>query len=138
MIEQKQPNLLYDAETDYLLNTNIKSDNQYRQDYDQSKSFAAKTGDFFKYALSIPEKLDKAIGIHGTRQKAIKALTVGLSEDHMIAALAGEMLVPDSLDLITLGIGYLPRRVLKGGGKTIKMFLFHQLHFKTSHQFILQ
>ena len=123
MIEQKQPNILYDAETDYLLNTNIKPDNQYRQDYDQSKSFAAKTGDFFKYALSIPEKLDKAIGIHGTRQKAIKALTGGLSEDHMIAALAGEMLVPDSLDLITLGLGYIPRRVLKGGGKAVKMYL---------------
>ncbi len=123
MIEQKQPNILYDDETDYLLNTNIKPDNQYRQDYDQSKSFAAKTGDFFKYALSIPEKLDKAIGIHGTRQKAIKALTGGLSEDHMVAALAGEMLVPDSLDLITLGLGYIPRRVLGGGSKAIKMYL---------------
>ena len=123
MIEQKQPNILYNAETDYLLNTNIKPDNQYRQDYDQSKSFAAKTGDFFKYALSIPEKLDKAIGIHGTRQKAIKALTGGLSEDHMVAALAGEMLVPDSLDLITLGLGYIPRRVLGGGSKAIKMYL---------------
>ena len=123
MIEQKQPKILYDAETDYLLNTNIKPDNQYRQDYDQSKSFAAKTGDFFKYALSIPEKLDKAIGIHGTRQKAIKALTGGLSEDHMVAALAGEMLVPDSLDLITLGLGYIPRRVMGGGSKAIKMYL---------------
>ena len=123
MIEQKQPNILYNAETDYLLNTNIKPDNQYRQDYDQSKSFAAKTGDFFKYALSIPEKLDKAIGIHGTRQKAIKALTGGLSEDHMVAALAGEMLVPDSLDLITLGLGYIPRRVMGGGSKAIKMYL---------------
>ena len=123
MIEQKQPKILYDAETNYLLNTNIKPDNQYRQDYDQSKSFAAKTGDFFKYALSIPEKLDKAIGIHGTRQAAIKSLTGGLSEDHMIAALAGEMLVPDSLDLITLGLGYIPRRVLGGGSKAIKMYL---------------
>jgi|TARA_R100000458_G_scaffold44574_1_gene42655 hypothetical protein len=123
MIEQKQPKILYDAETDYLLNTNIKPDNQYRQEYDQSKSFAAKTGDFFKYALSIPEKLDKAIGIHGTRQAAIKALTGGLSEDHMVAALAGEMLVPDSLDLITLGLGYLPRRVMGGGSKAIKMYL---------------
>ena len=123
MIEQKQPKILYDAETDYLLNTNIKADNQYRQDYDQSKSFAAKTGDFFKYALSIPEKLDKAIGIHGTRQAAIKSLTGGLSEDHMVAALAGEMLVPDSLDLITLGLGYIPRRVLGGGSKAIKMYL---------------
>ena len=123
MIEQKQPKILYDEETDYLLNTNIKPDNQYRQDYDQSKSFAARTGDFFKYALSIPEKLDKAIGIHDTRQAAIKSLTGGLSEDHMVAALAGEMLVPDSLDLITLGLGYIPRRVLGGGSKAIKMYL---------------
>ena len=123
MIEQKQPKILYDEETDYLLNTNVKPDNQYRQDYDQSKSFAAKTGDFFKYALSIPEKLDKAIGIHDTRQAAIKSLTGGLSEDHMVAALAGEMLVPDSLDLITLGLGYLPRRVMGGGSKAIKMYL---------------
>ena len=123
MIEQKQPKILYDEETDYLLNTNIKPDNQYRQDYDQSKSFAARTGDFFKYALSIPEKLDKAIGIYDTRQAAIKSLTGGLSEDHMVAALAGEMLVPDSLDLITLGLGYLPRRVMGGGSKAIKMYL---------------
>tara|TARA_A100000172_G_scaffold15769_1_gene8285 strand:- start:6 stop:1580 length:1575 start_codon:yes stop_codon:yes gene_type:complete len=41
----------------------------------------------------------------------------------MVAALAGEMLVPDSLDLITLGLGYLPRRVMGGGSKAIKMYL---------------
>lgn len=122
MITQ-QPKILYDEETDYLLNTNIKPDNQYRQDYDEEQSFASKTGDFFKSVLSVPEKLDKAIGIHGTRQKAIKALTGGLSEDHMVAALAGEMLVPDSIDLITLGLGYLPRRVLGGGSKAVKMYL---------------
>ena len=122
MITQ-QPKILYDEETDYLLNTNIKPDNQYRQDYDEEQSFASKTGDFFKSVLSVPEKLDKAIGIHGTRQKAIQALTGGLSEDHMVAALAGEMLVPDSIDLITLGLGYLPRRVLGGGSKAVKMYL---------------
>ena len=53
MIEQKQPKILYNEETDYLLNTNIKPDNQYRQDYDQSKSFAAKTGDFFIFPANL-------------------------------------------------------------------------------------
>ena len=73
--------------------------------------------------LSIPDRLDKAVGIYGTRQKAIKALTGGLSEEHVLASLAGEMLVPDTIDLVTLGLGYIPRRVLLKGPKMVKAFL---------------
>ena len=73
--------------------------------------------------LSIPDRLDKAVGIYGTRQKAIKALTGGLSEKHILASLAGEMLVPDTIDLVTLGLGYIPRRVLLKGPKMVKAFL---------------
>ena len=110
-------------EVDYHFNTNIKSDNGYAQDFDKEQSFQEQTPNFLQQVLSVPEKLDKFIGIHDTRQKAIKAATFGLSEEHWVAALAGEMIVPDSIDLITLGLGYIPRRVLRGGTKAIKAFL---------------
>ena len=89
-------------------NSNVHSDIAAKAKYDAEKSFADKTGDFFMNVLSIPDRLDKAVGIYGTRQKAIKALTGGLSEDHLLASLAREMLVPDTIDLVTLGLGYIP------------------------------
>ena len=104
-------------------NSNVHSDQVAKAEFDAEKSFAQKTGDFFMNVLSIPDRLDKAVGIYGTRQKAIKALTGGLSEDHLIASLAGEMLVPDTIDLVTLGLGYIPRRVLLKGPKMVKAFL---------------
>tara|TARA_Y100000401_G_scaffold90701_1_gene76340 strand:+ start:474 stop:2249 length:1776 start_codon:yes stop_codon:yes gene_type:complete len=110
-------------EVDYHFTTNIKSDNNYAQEFNKEQQFQEQTPNFLQQVLSVPEKLDKFIGIHDTRQKAIKAATFGLSEEHWVAALAGEMLVPDSLDLITLGLGYIPRRVLGGGSKAIKAFL---------------
>ena len=76
-------------------NSNAHSDLGAKADFDAEKSFAEKTGDFFMNVLSIPDRLDKAVGIYGTRQKAIKALTGGLSEEHILASLAGEMIVPD-------------------------------------------
>ena len=104
-------------------NSNVHSDQVAKAEFDAEKSFAQKTGDFFMNVLSIPDRLDKAVGIYGTRQKAIKALTGGLSEEHMLASLAGEMLVPDTIDLVTLGLGYIPRRVLLKGPKMVKAFL---------------
>ena len=104
-------------------NSNIHSDQVAKADFDAEKSFGEKTGDFFMNVLSIPDRLDKAVGIYGTRQKAIKALTGGLSEEHVLASLAGEMLVPDTIDLVTLGLGYIPRRVLLKGPKMVKAFL---------------
>lgn len=104
-------------------NSNAHSDLGAKADFDAEKSFAEKTGDFFMNVLSIPDRLDKAVGIYGTRQKAIKALTGGLSEEHILASLAGEMIVPDTIDLVTLGLGYIPRRVLLKGPKMVKAFL---------------
>lgn len=112
-----------EQEFNFVQNTNLHADNSIKEEFDKEQSFLDKTGDFFMKVLSIPEQLDKAVGIHGTRQKAIKALTFGLSEDHMVAALAGEMLVPDTLDIATLGLGYIPRRILTKGPKAVKMFL---------------
>ena len=121
--EKKKQQQQFEDEVSFHTQNKVNTDQKYVTEFDQDKSFLDKTGDFVMDVLSIPERLDKAIGIHGTRQKAIKMLTGGLSEDHIIAALAGEMIVPDSFDLITLGLGYIPRRVLTKGPKAIKMFL---------------
>tara|TARA_B100001029_G_C15052053_1_gene451497 strand:- start:48 stop:1931 length:1884 start_codon:yes stop_codon:yes gene_type:complete len=110
-------------EVDYHFTTNIKSDNPLRNEFEQEAEFQKETPNFLQRALAVPEQMDKFFGIHDARQDAIKAATFGLSEQHWVAALAGEMLIPDSLDLITLGLGYIPRRILKGGGKAIKAFL---------------
>ena len=120
MLEEEQQEL--DSTINYY-NTNIHSDQVANAEFQDQKSFADKTGDFFMNVLSIPDRLDKAVGIYGTRQKAIKALTGGLSEKHVLASLAGEMLVPDTIDLVTLGLGYIPRRVLLKGPKMVKAFL---------------
>ena len=110
-------------EVDYHFTTNIKSDNSLRNEFEQEAEFQKETPNFLQRALAVPEQMDKFFGIHDARQDAIKAATFGLSEEHWVAALAGEMLVPDSLDLITLGLGYIPRRIFKGGSKAVKAFL---------------
>lgn len=110
-------------EVNFHTTSKVNTDQKYKQEIEEEQGFLKQTGKFVMDVLSIPEKLDKAVGIHGTRQKAIKALTGGLSEDHIIAALAGEMLVPDTLDIATLGLSYIPKRVLFKGPKAIKMFL---------------
>ena len=120
MLEEEQQEL--DSTINYY-NTNLHTDQVANAEFQDEKSFADKTGDFFMNVLSIPDRLDKAVGIYGTRQKAIKALTGGLSEKHILASLAGEMLVPDTIDLVTLGLGYIPRRVLLKGPKMVKAFL---------------
>ena len=121
MLEEEQQEL--DSTVNYYNNTNLHTDQVANAEFQDQKSFADKTGDFFMNVLSIPDRLDKAVGIYGTRQKAIKALTGGLSEKHVLASLAGEMLVPDTIDLVTLGLGYIPRRVLLKGPKMVKAFL---------------
>ena len=120
MLEEEQQEL--DSTINYY-NTNLHTDQVANAEFQEEKSFADKTGDFLMNVLSIPDRLDKAVGIYGTRQKAIKALTGGLSEKHVLASLAGEMLVPDTIDLVTLGLGYIPRRVLLKGPKMVKAFL---------------
>jgi len=119
--EKEQEKFL--EEVDFSTETKVNDDKVYKEEFDRDQTFLQKTGNFVKQVLSIPDKLDKAVGIYDTRQSAISTLTGGLSEDHLVAALAGEMLVPDTIDLITLGLGYIPRRVLLKGPKAIKMFL---------------
>ena len=120
MLEEEQQEL--DSTINYY-NTNIHSDQVANAEFQEEKSFADKTGEFFMDVLSLPDKLDKAVGIYGARQEAIKFFTGGLSEKHVLASLAGEMLVPDTIDLVTLGLGYIPRRVLLKGPKMVKAFL---------------
>ena len=121
--ERKKEEERFIDEVNFSTETRVNTDKGYKEEFDRDQTFLQKTGDFVKQVLSIPDRLDKAVGIYDTRQSAIKTITGGLSEDHLIAALAGEMLVPDTIDLITLGLGYIPRRVLLKGPKAIKMFL---------------
>ena len=121
--EKRKEEERFTDEVNFSTETRVNTDKGYKEEFDRDQTFLQKTGNFVMDVLSLPEKLDKAVGIYGTRQKAIQAVTGGLSEDHLVAALAGEMLVPDTLDIITLGLGYIPRRVLSKGPKAIKMFL---------------
>ena len=121
--EKRKEEERFTDEVNFSTETRVNTDKGYKEEFDRDQTFLQKTGDFVKQVLSIPDRLDKAVGIYDTRQSAIKTITGGLSEDHLIAALAGEMLIPDTIDLITLGLGYIPRRVLLKGPKAIKMFL---------------
>ena len=121
--ERRKEEERFTDEVRFSTETRVNDDKVYKEEFDRDQTFLNKTGNFVRQVLSLPDRLDKAVGIYGTRQSAIKALTGGLSEDHLVAALAGEMLVPDTIDLITLGLGYIPRRVLLKGPKAIKMFL---------------
>ena len=125
-LDQEEQQKLADEAVDtaeFYGSSRTNTDASYKEEFEEDESFLSKTGKFFTDVLSLPEKLDKAVGIYDTRQKAISTLTGGLSNQHMIAALAGELLVPDTLDLVTLGLGYIPRRILTKGPKAIKMFL---------------
>lgn len=125
-LDQEEQQRLSDEAVDtaeFYGSSKTNTDASYKEEFEEDESFLNKTGKFFTDVLSLPEKLDKAVGIYDTRQKAISTLTGGLSNQHMIAALAGELLVPDTLDLVTLGLGYIPRRILTKGPKAIKMFL---------------
>lgn len=125
-LDQEEQQKLADEAVDtaeFYGSSRTNTDTSYKEEFEEDESFLSKTGKFFTDVLSLPEKLDKAVGIYDTRQKAISTLTGGLSNQHMIAALAGELLVPDTLDLVTLGLGYIPRRILTKGPKAIKMFL---------------
>ena len=121
--EKRKEEERFTDEVNFSTETRVNTDKGYKEEFERDQTFLQKTGDFVKQVLSIPDRLDKAVGIYDTRQSAIKTITGGLSEDHLVAALAGEMLVPDTIDLITLGLGYIPRRVLLKGPKAIKMFL---------------
>ena len=64
------------------------------------------------------ESLDKAVlGRIGLGDKnlytARRGIIDGLSERHVALALLGEFLLPDTVDLATLGLGYIPKRFLK-------------------------
>tara|TARA_R100001594_G_scaffold8010_1_gene21163 strand:+ start:42 stop:1565 length:1524 start_codon:yes stop_codon:yes gene_type:complete len=69
--------------------------------------------------------LDQGIGIPQTdvdvyhaRHKIIDPLT----EHHFLLGLAGEVLLPDSIDIASMGLTYIPNKILKGGKAAIKTF----------------
>ena len=72
-----------------------------------------KVGDAF-------ETVDKAVlGKIGTKDynlyKARRGTIDFLGERHVALALLGEIFIPDSVDIMTAGLGYIPRRFIKAG-----------------------
>ena len=60
MLEEEQQEL---DSTINFYNTNLHTDQVANAEFQDQKSFADKTGDFFMNVLSIPDRLDKAVGI---------------------------------------------------------------------------
>ena len=68
------------------------------------------------------DALDKAVGLPGTDYDLYAArhsLIDPLAEKHFLLGLAGEVILPDSVDVATWGLTYIPNRILKAG-KSIK------------------
>ena len=107
-------------EVDYHFTTNIKSDNPLRNEFDQEAEFQKETPNFTT-TLAVPEQMDKFFGIHDARQDAIKAATFGYRTT--LGRLAQEEMQYLMFRPNYFRFGYIPRRILKGGGKAIKAFL---------------
>ena len=105
-----------EEEDDYKYETNIKQESSLRPE--PELNLMEQAGKLANTIFSIPDEIDKRVGVgefnvYNARQQLKKAFTLGLSEKYVIAALLGEVLVPDSIDLATLGLGYVPRRIWK-------------------------
>ena len=105
-----------EEEDDYRYETNIKQESSLRPE--PELNLMEQAGKLANTIFSIPDEIDKRVGVgefnvYNARQQLKKAFTLGLSEKYVIAALLGEVLVPDSIDLATLGLGYVPRRIWK-------------------------
>ena len=71
------------------------------------------------------DALDKAVGIPGTDldvYHARRAPIEWLSEQHFILGMAGEIFIPDSIDIATWGAAYIPNRFRKSA-KLIKAYI---------------
>ena len=105
-----------EEEDDYKYETNIKQESSLRPE--PELNLMEQAGKLANTIFSIPDEIDKRVGVgefnvYNARQQLKKAFTLGLSEKYVVAALLGEILVPDSIDLATLGLGYVPRRIWK-------------------------
>jgi len=105
-----------EEEDDYKYETNIKQESSLRPE--PELNLMEQAGKLANTIFSIPDAIDKRVGVgefnvYNARQQLKKAFTLGLSEKYVVAALLGEILVPDSIDLATLGLGYVPRRIWK-------------------------
>ena len=105
-----------EEEDDYRYETNIKQEGSLRPE--PELNLVEQAGKLAGTIFSIPDEIDKRVGVgefnvYNLRQQLKKAFTLGLSEKYVIASLLGEILVPDSIDLAMLGVGYVPRRIWK-------------------------
>lgn len=105
-----------EEEDDYRYETNIKQEGSLRPE--PELNLVEQAGKLAGTIFSIPDEIDKRVGVgefnvYNLRQQLKKLFTLGLSEKYVIASLLGEILVPDSIDLAMLGVGYVPRRIWK-------------------------
>ena len=105
-----------EEEDDYRYETNIKQEGSLRPE--PELNLVEQAGRLANTIFSIPDAIDKRVGVgefnvYNARQQLKKLFTLGLSEKYVVAALLGEILVPDTIDLATLGLGYVPRRIWK-------------------------
>ena len=105
-----------EEEDDYRYETNIKQESSLRPE--PELNLVEQAGRLANTIFSIPDAIDKRVGVgefnvYNARQQLKKLFTLGLSEKYVVAALLGEILVPDTIDLATLGLGYVPRRIWK-------------------------
>ena len=115
-METDQVGTPVEEEDDYRYETNIKQESSLRPE--PELNLMEQAGKLANTIFSIPDEIDKRVGVgefnvYNARQQLKKAFTLGLSEKYVVAALLGEILVPDSIDLATLGLGYVPRRIWK-------------------------
>ena len=77
--EKRKEEERFTDEVNFSTETKVNTDQVYKEEFDRDQTFLQKTGNFINQVLSIPDKLDKAVGIYDTRQSAISTLTGGLS-----------------------------------------------------------
>ncbi len=122
--DMEQGDFLQDPEFEFNETTDIRNSHSLYEQDNADKGFSVESiGKSIQAILSIPDMIDKRAGIgefnmYNARQGLIRAFTGGLSEKHVLAALLGEIIVPDTIDLATLGMAYIPKRVWKLASKS--------------------
>ena len=111
-INPKDPNTLEEE----IKKKNVRG--QYVKRERDSDGFLRIAGQGLQVFGETMDKVDQAVlGRIGFGDKnlytARRGIIDGLSERHVALALLGEFLLPDTVDLATLGLGYIPKRFLK-------------------------
>ena len=111
-INPKDPNTLEEQ----LKKKNVRG--QYVKRERDSDGFLKIAGQGLQVFGETMDKVDQAVlGRIGFGDKnlytARRGIIDGLSERHVALALLGEFLLPDTVDLATFGLGYIPKRFLK-------------------------